>query len=191
MPFGQRRPALTRTTAPFLARRAPAPPVAHTCPIGVRHPSYPAGPADAAMLMWIDNLSASGNPRLGSEKGLNIRNPRASIRKPLPTQLTASYGTRHHCQESSFVWGSRAGACARYGCDRVRADMSNSAVAGYAMSPDDDMPADLRAKAARFREIAATFLHRDIADAAESPAREPEGMAAEIEARNGLDSAAD
>jgi hypothetical protein len=57
------------------------------------------------------------------------------------------------------------------------------------MSPDDETPADLRAKAARFRAIAATFLHRDMADAAESLARELEDMAAEIEARNGLEAA--
>jgi hypothetical protein len=69
--------------------------------------------------------------------------------------------------------------------------MSSPAVVGHAMSPDEETPADLRAKAARFREIAATFFHRDMADAAESLARELEDLAAEIEARNGFDSAAD
>jgi hypothetical protein len=69
--------------------------------------------------------------------------------------------------------------------------MSNPAVEGYAMLPDDETPAELRAKAARFREIAAIFFHRDMADAAESLARELDDPAAEIEARNGFNSAAD
>jgi hypothetical protein len=69
--------------------------------------------------------------------------------------------------------------------------MSNPPLAVNAMPHDDETPADLRAKAAHFRGIAATFFRPDVVDEILSLAKDLDDMAAEIDARQEFRAAAD